>query len=234
MHQEPPHLVHGLSREVRSGLVAPGGELRARPRPVAQQGVDPQHRRKARVAAGLRLPLPDLAFLVVEDRVGHGDEVHVGDLHHLVDVLIGGLLGEPFAVLRERLLVRVQTQSLQRREDAPAGLAERRPLYEQMLPDMVGLLGLAHGPILFVGEFRRGHGPKHLGDQVVVRDQLIHAPEEQPLGFRRGAEDGRAGVGVRVAHRLGPDGLLDPLLDLCAAHGSLLLSSRPGVRGQGH
>ena len=152
VREEAPHLVHGPAREVRPSLVPPRPQLPAGARPVAEERVDPQHGREARILADARNLLPQPAFLVVEDRVGHGDEVHVRDLHHLVDVLVRVLLGEPLAVWLERLLIGVQSQPFQGREDAPAGLADRRPLDEQVLPDVVGLLLLAHGPEFVVGQ----------------------------------------------------------------------------------
>ena len=91
-----------------------------------------------------------------------------------------------------------------------------------MLPDVVGLLGLATSP----RTCRRatcdgGHDAEHLANEVVVRDQLVDAPQQQAVGVglaaaagERAAERRRAEMRVDVDQRLAGDDLADQFFEL--------------------
>lgn len=105
-------------------------------------------------------------------------------------------------------------------EDAAAGFGEGRAFDEEVFPDVVGLFPFRHAPELFVGQFAGGDYAEDFGDEVVIGDQLVDAPEHEAgrVGFDFGVGDGRAEgrrveVRVHVAHGLVGEGAGDGLLN---------------------
>mmetsp|Transcript_107447 Transcript_107447/g.314160 ORF Transcript_107447/g.314160 Transcript_107447/m.314160 type:complete len:371 (-) Transcript_107447:162-1274(-) len=186
LHDGGP-LAQVLPGTLQALLLAEGLERRADRPPVAlDEGVDPQSRPKSRRdrLGGLRLPVLGLRR-------------HVGDVRHhgvadprepedSLAVLRRVLRSKPPADACEVTLLQqlTQAQALQRGEHALAGFGDRRALDEEALPDVLGLLGLAEGK-----EGLMGHGGRRdhevLGDQVVVGQQLVDAPEHQTAVVRR-------------------------------------------------
>ncbi len=166
--------------------------------PVAEERIDPQDGFEAGIGADGGILQPAVAFVVVEDRVGHRDRDDVGQFHDAVDVFAGILLGEKGAIGVERFFVGIEAEHLQRGQHAAAGFADRGVLDEEMFPDVVGLLLLGHFPELLVGKLGGGHDAVDLGDEIVIGDQFIDAPEQQA-----GRIGSAGGVGGRACRRSG-------------------------------
>ena len=112
---------------------------------------------------------------------------------------------------------------MQRGQDAAARFGDRRPLDEQLLPDVIGLLRPGHFPELLVGQPGRRHDAKDLGDEIVIGDQLVDAPEHQSRGVGPAcgvghgrAEAGRIEMRVHIHHGLLCHGRLDRCRDVSA------------------
>ena len=148
---------------------------------------------------------PALALVVVEDRVGHRDRLDVRDLHHAVDVLARVLLGEPLRAAAQVACRRVEAELLQRRQHAAAGFADRacaRRTGASRCGRPAAVLLIFQN--CSYGSFVARHDAVDLGDQVVVRQQLVDRPRasgpsgrSRPIAFGTGVPKRRR-VQVRV------------------------------------
>ena len=158
----------------------------------------------------LGLAEPAAALVVVEDFVGHGDRRDVGRSasrdRYTRWLSARRRNGDS---CREIDSLGSRPSFLQCGQHATACFADRRSLDEEVFPDVIGLLLLAHLPEAFVGQLPGRNNAIYFGDEIVVRHQFIDSPEKQAFRIRRvaGAGDGcsksgRIQVSVHVAHRL--------------------------------
>ena len=128
----------------------------------------------------------------------------------------GSCLANHLRMQREVALFDVDAERVKSRQHAAARFGDGRMFDEKRVPDQVCLLRFGHRPKFFVGDVGL---TKRFGDQVMVGEQVVDAPEE------KFAERGRAQMGVNVVNR----SLFDDLLDFVGErwHGATVGEKAP-------
>ncbi len=111
-------------------------------------------------------------------------------------------------------------------EDASAGFADGTMFEEEIFPDVVSLLLFGHFPELVVGKLAGWDNAIDLGDEIVIGDELVDAPEHQAsgIGFAGGIGGGgakarRIEMRVHIDDRLGVENAGDGFGKLGAWNG---------------
>ena len=164
IRQETADFVEGfLGRNTGFHPVTPLGEPGRGFGPEHQQGINPQRGGEPIIAR--KAFLPYRALQVVERCVGHVNLFDPRQFHAASDVLLGALAGEPRAQSRQIAFLHVQSQRVQRRQHAAAGLGNRRVLEEQGVPNQLRLGGLGERPEFVMRQLEEPHG---FGDQIMI------------------------------------------------------------------
>ena len=149
--------------------------------PFFEDAVEAQNRMKPLIGRGALAPQRRLVR--VERIVGHHRFANARQFEHAADVRIELLALEERARLGQIGALRGQSERLQDGHHAARGFRNRRVLHEQRAPDDVRLGAPGKREILRGRNTRRA---EKLGFQVVIRDQVIDAPE--PVFAERGLE----------------------------------------------
>ena len=195
--EEAADFAESLAGEIEVNGIAIGVEDGGSIFPIEEEGIDAESGDEARIA--LESGGPEGAFGGIEGGIGHADLADIGEGEGLVDELVNGLRGKVLAESGKVAFFDIEPEGIEGGEDASAGFGDRGIFEEESIPDEVCLGGFGELPEILV---RDGEVAEAFGDEVMVDEHFVDAPEEKI------SESGIVEVGMDIVDWGGEDDLV--------------------------